>query len=87
MTRAPRRPNVTQEEKLAILEAIVNIQLEEPQLSVRAYMYRLWARGDIYLHGELSTKGHNEDTIQDLILEFRRQGVIPYLDLSRNSVL
>src|SRR6478752_4572057 len=88
MSRA-RRPNVTFEEKLEFAGAIGEIRRDESALSTRGYMYRIWKRGDIYLHGELCTKGHNEETIQGLILEFRQQGVIPWdsvLDETRRSI-
>ena len=89
MTRAPRRPNVTLDEKAAMLAAIQIIQDDESALSTRGYMYRIWKRGDIYLHGELCTKGHNEETIQGLVLEFRQEGYISWdsvLDETRRTI-
>ena len=78
MPTSRRRPDVTADEKAKFLAVCEEIRDEEPQLSVRAYMYRTWSRQSVYLHGELSTKGVNEETIQRLILEFRRAGLIPY---------
>ena len=77
MNRAPRRPNVTVDEKGTLLGTIQIIQDDEPALSTRGYMYRIWKRGNIYLHGELCTKGHNEETIQGLVLEFRQGRLYP----------
>ena len=79
-----RRANVTPEEKAALLAVCREIRDEEPKLSVRAYMYRIWARQDVYLLGELCSKAAgegqdpNEEPIQRLLLEFRRKGLIPY---------
>jgi hypothetical protein len=79
-----RRPDVTADEKAKLLAVCRDIRAEEPELSVRAYMYRIWARQNLYLHGEVCSKvagpgtDPNEETIQRLILAFRRDGSIPY---------
>ncbi len=83
MTRS-RRPDVTDEEKAAFLKAVNEIRDEEPKLSVRGYIYRICGLQSIYLHGELCSKvevpgqSTNEETMQRLLLAFRRQGLIPY---------
>lgn len=52
---------------------------EEPQLSIRGVYYRLVLRGDVILHGEVCTKAdNNAETVQRLILEFRRGGLLSY---------
>jgi hypothetical protein len=95
IVKGQRRPNVTADEKTKLLAVCHEIRDEEPELSVRAYLYRIWGRLSVYLHGELSSKvagpgsDPNEETIQRLILEFRRNLLIPYesiLDGTRPTV-
>ena len=62
----PRRPNVTDTELNAFYDACDSIRAEEPQLSVRAYAYRIGgmatydADGNVIdgirLHGDICTK-------------------------------
>jgi hypothetical protein len=72
-----RRPDATPEEKAHLLTVVNEIRAEEPELSVRAYMYRIWSRQDVYLHGDLCSKSggpgcdQNEESIQRRLLEFR----------------
>lgn len=81
-----RRPDLTAEEKKLFYAARDDIRAEEPQLSVRAYAYRIGGLMNIYLHGDLCTKEApapgeppvNEETIQRLILKGRREGRLPY---------
>jgi hypothetical protein len=93
MTR--RRPDVTVQEKAAFLKAVNEIRDEEPQLSVRGYIYRICGLQSIYLHGELCSKvdvpgqSTNEETIQRLLLAFRRHDQIPYesiIDGTRSTI-
>ena len=84
-----RRPDVTPDEKAALLAVCREIRAEEPELSVRGYIYRICDRANVYLHGDLCVRdmypldpppgeNGNEETIQRLLLEFRRAGLIPY---------
>ena len=62
----PHRPNVTEQELKALYDACDVIRAEEPQLSVRAYAYRIGKRATydedgnaidgIRLHGDICTK-------------------------------
>ena len=78
-----RRPDVTPEEKAALLAVCREIRDEEPELSVRGYIYRICDRMSTSrrsVRADRREKGENgnEETIQRLLLEFRRAGLIPY---------
>jgi hypothetical protein len=95
ITPGQRRAAVTAKEQAALLKVVHEIAAEEPKLSVRGYLYRIWSRQNVYLHGELCSKtakpgqDQNEETIQRLLLDFRRRGLISYesiIDGTRQTI-
>lgn len=91
MSTRARRPDVTAEEKAAVLKAALKLYEEEGPRSVRGYAYKfskLGERGELFLHGEPALD-KNDDTIQRLLLELRQAELLPWdavLDPHRRTV-